>query len=65
MNVELTVTDKKIGYIVCENERYDFAELRASPGFSDDERCRFLDLVPLVGAVTFEREDTIFRVVRV
>ena len=64
MKVELTIKDKD-GRTICENERYGFDELRDNSGFSNDERRCFLDLVPHMGAVTFEREDTIFRVVRV
>jgi hypothetical protein len=64
MNVELTIKDKG-GRTICENERYGFDELRSNPGFSNDERRCFLDLVPFMGAVTFERGDTIFRVARV
>ena len=64
MNVELTITDRD-GRVICENECYSFNMLRDNPGFSDNERRCFLDLVPHTGAVTFKRGDTTFHVVRV
>jgi len=64
MNVELTITDKD-GKVICEKERYDFAELRSNPGFSNDERRCFLDLLAGgIGAVEWPRANSIFRVVR-
>ena len=64
MKVELTIKDKD-GRTICENERYDYDELRNNAGFSNDERRCFLDLVPFMGAITFPRGDSTFRVARV
>jgi len=64
MNVEMSIKGKD-GQTICENERYDYEELRSNAGFSDDERRCFLDLVPFMGVVSFQRGDSTFRVAKV
>jgi hypothetical protein len=64
MNVELTIKDKG-GRMICENERYDFDELRSNAGFSNDERRCFLDLVGFMGSVTWHRGESTICVARV
>lgn len=64
MNVELTMTNEK-GQTVCERERYGFEELRRHPGFSDDERRCYLDLVCYLGAVEWKRAGGTVRVARI
>lgn len=65
MNVELTMTNEK-GQTICENEPYDFEELRNHPGFSNDERRCFFDLLAGgIGTVEWPRSGGRVRIVRV
>ena len=64
MNVELTMTNEK-GQTICEKEQYDFEELRNHPGFSNDERRYFFDLLAGgIGIVEWSRSGGRIRIAR-